>query len=232
MSKTNVFDQLFFSDSIDKTLYNNFDNFLIKSVPRKEIKDFVERNHYSHNINGLKISTCTGLYIQNQLVGACVFGRLSTTAWKKFSDSENKVMELRRVVLIDELPKNSESYFIRRSIKIMRKENPEVEILVSYADPEYGHNGIIYQALNFLYIGDTPQDKILITPEGKRYHSRAMRTTYKGKLKPFAIKLRQLYKDGKLSEKIISGKRCYILPLTKKERKKWINKRKSYPKEK
>ena len=103
-------------------------------------------------------------------------------------------------------------------------------MLISYADPYHNHRGVIYQATNFLYIGTTSKDKLYVTEEGRSYHSRALRTTYNGKLKPFAVKLNQLLVDGKLKVVTVDGKHCYVMPFTKKLKLKYQNLKKPYPK--
>lgn len=202
----------------------------VRESSREGVRSFIEKHHYSKNINGVKTSLCVGLYKNFYLVGACLFGRISTTAWKRFADQECKVIELRRLVLVDEMPHNTESWFVSRSIKLVKEKLSEVEVIVSYADPNFGHVGFIYQALNFIYIGKTNKDKILITPEGKYYHSRAMRASYKGTLKPFAKKLQVMYQQELLKKKKIYGKFCYVLPLSKKSKKIALNNGKPYPK--
>ena len=45
-----------------------------------DIKSFVENNHYSKNVNGVKISYCFKVTYNNKLIGAVIFGKMSTTA--------------------------------------------------------------------------------------------------------------------------------------------------------
>ncbi len=71
----------------------------------KDIREFVEKYHYSKSVNGVKISYCFKVEYNKELVGGVIFGALSTTAWKRFSHSEKRVLELRRLVLIDEAGK-------------------------------------------------------------------------------------------------------------------------------
>jgi hypothetical protein len=179
-----------------------------------DVRAFIEENHYSKSINGVKITQCFAVSFENHLVGAVLFGQLSTTAWKKFGQTEKEVLELRRLVLIDECGKNSESRVIGSCIRWIKKNLLSVKIVVSYADPMYGHNGTIYKASNFTLIGKTPKDKGLIDREtGKVYHSRALRTKYKGDYKPFVKRLRQKLQDGLLDEVILDGKFCYVYPI-------------------
>ena len=80
-------------------------NYDVRSVERNDVRDFVEQHHYSHSINGLRISYCFGLYDGDTLVGAMLYGGLAmANAWKKYGDKETDVLELRRLVLIDDTP--------------------------------------------------------------------------------------------------------------------------------
>lgn len=181
-----------------------------------EVREFVEKNHYSHNINGVKISFCFKVNYLERLVGAVLFGQMSTTAWKKFANSEEKVLELRRLVLLDEVGKNSESRTIGFCIRTIKKISPVTEIIVSYADPQHGHEGIIYKASNFEFVGTSGKDKgFKDIDTGKIYHSRALRTKYKGDYKPFVKKLRGKLALGKLIQIDLPPKNCFVFRLKK-----------------
>lgn len=202
----------------------------VRLVDRKYIRDFIETHHYSRNINGCKSSYCFSLERNEMIVGALFFGYLSTTAWKKFSDFEKSVIELRRLVLIDDEPKNTESFFISTCLRELKKFS-SLDLVVSYADPYYGHYGAVYQASNWIYIGETNKDKVFLDKEtGKTYHSRALRTKYKGDYKPFVLNLREKKENGFLEEITVPGKHTYVYPLNKKERRKWNERSKPYPK--
>jgi len=141
---------------------------------------------------------------------------MSTTAWKKFADTEKKVLELRRLVLIDDAGKNSESRVIGHCLRTIKKIDKEVEIIVSYADPYYNHNGTIYKASNFEYIGLSGKDNGYLDKEtGKIYHSRALRTKYKGDYKPFVKKLREKLENGLLEPFSIPPKYCFVYRFIK-----------------
>lgn len=183
----------------------------------KEIKEYVEKNHYSHNINGVKISYCFKICLNNKIVGGIIFGKISTKAWKRFSDSEEKVCELRRFVLDDNLGKNSESRILGICLRWIKNNDKNIEIIVSYADPKYGHSGTIYKASNFKYLGLTKKDKGFLDPEtGKIYHSRALRTKYKDDFKPFVKILREKKEKGILIPLELPPKHCYIYNIIRK----------------
>jgi hypothetical protein len=182
-----------------------------------QVRDFIEQHHYSKNINGCKVSKCFALYYESTMVGAMLFGQLSTTSWKKYAEKEEHVVELRRLVCLDSCAKNTESWFIAKAIRILKKE-AKYKVCVSYADPHYGHMGFVYQAANWSYHGQTAPDTVLLTEEGKRYHSRAMRTKYNGELKPFAKRLQQLHSEGRLTEIKVPGKHIYTYTLVGKHK--------------
>ena len=178
---------------------------------RAEIKSFVEEHHYSRSINGVKSSFCFKVLYSNRIVGAVLFGQMSTTAWKKFSDYEKEVIELRRLVLLDEAGKNCESRVISQCLKYIKKADSTIKCVVSYADPNYGHTGVIYKASNFKLVGMSGKDKGFIDKEtGKLYHSRALRTKYKGEYKPFVKKLRDKLEVGLLEPIQLKPKYCYV----------------------
>ena len=187
--------------------------YTVKLVERPAVRDFIEKHHYSHNINGLKSSYCFGMYNQeDELVGAMIYGKLGmANAWKKYGNSPEEVMELRRLVLVDDTPRNSESYFIGRTLRWL-KANTEVKTIVSYADPNYGHSGIIYQATNFKHVGMTAPGKVIVW-NGKKYHDKAIRTKYKGELKPFAKRLKQALEDGEAHYETQLPKHIYVKNL-------------------
>lgn len=186
-----------------------------KQVEVKEVRDFIESNHYSKSINGCKVSYCFAAYLNNELVGAALYGELSTTAWKKYSTSEKDVLELRRLVTTYK-EKNFLSKFLAWQIKQLKKSS--YKMLISYADPYYGHTGYIYQATNWEYLGITNPDVLLKDTSGKLYHSRAMRTKYNGKLKPFAQKLKDQYNQGLLEFVSVPGKHIYKFLLKGKHK--------------
>jgi len=137
--------------------------------------------------------------------------------WKRFSDNPDNVIELRRLCCVDDTPKNTESYFIGRSLKLLESDWMK-GIVVSYADKEYGHNGTIYKASNFTMVGEVAGAKVIIY-NGKQYHDKAIRTKYKGQLKPFAKRIKDALDSGDAYYKKTAGKYTYIYQLEKNKRR-------------
>ncbi len=190
-------------------------NYIFEITTLKDIRDFIETHHYSKSVNGVKVSFCFKISENGIIVGAALFGQLSTTAWKRFGEKETDILELRRLVTLDICPRNTESWFISKCLKHIKK-NTAVLKVVSYADPLYNHVGYVYQASNWEYHGTTAKDTGYVTPSGKVYHSRALRTKYKGEYKPFVLELRKMLDAGKLESIILPGKHTYVYKLTEK----------------
>jgi hypothetical protein len=183
--------------------------YTVKPVKISDIKSFVEKWHYSHNINGLKVSYCFGLFDGDSLVGACVFGEIAmANVYKKYVTNRHDLMELRRLCCIDNTPKNTESFFIGKCLRWL-KNNTTIQKVISYADNHYNHTGIVYKASNFKYLGKTAKGKI-INYNGKIYHDKTIRTKYKGKLKPYAVKIKQALQDGTAFYEDRVGKNIYL----------------------
>jgi len=189
--------------------------YTVEPCERREITNFVESNHYSKSINGVTSSYCFKLLYEGNIIGAAIFGSLGmANNWKKFADSKDKVVELRRLCCIDDTMKNTESFFISRCIRWI-KQNTEIDIIVSYADPNHGHRGIIYQAANFKYLGQSNSSRG-INYNGKYYHDKTIRTKYKGKLKPYAQRIKTALETGEAEYIKLEGKHCYTYKLVRK----------------
>lgn len=188
------------------------ENWYVAEVTRSDIKDFIEAWHYSKSINGCIADYCYALFdSNNEMKGALFYGRMAmANQYKRFSDDASKVIELRRLVCIDETPRNAESFLIGNSLKLLKKKFKGV--VVSYSDKEYGHVGTVYKASNFTQLSDINGAKVIIY-NGKQYHDKAIRTKYKGELKPFAARIKAALESGEAFYKKTKGKCTFIYNL-------------------
>jgi len=190
----------------------NNGEFKVSEVARSDVRDFIQTHHYSGNINGVKSRHCFALYRNDKMIGAMLYGDLGmANAWKKYGESEADVLELRRLVLIDDTPRNSESFFIGWTLRWL-KRNTFVKVIVSYADPNHGHSGIVYQATNFEHIGMTGAGRVIMWGD-KKYHDKTIRTMYNGKLKPFAQRVKDALDSGEAQYVKQVPKHIYVRKL-------------------
>jgi hypothetical protein len=205
-----LFDEIDVRDKSVKT-------FKVCPTTIQNVKQFVETWHYSNNVNGLRVSNVFALLSDTDMIGAMIYGGLGmANTWKKYVNNENDIVELRRLCCIDNTPKNTESYFIGKTLRWLKK-NTNYKMVISYADSFHGHEGTIYKASNFTHLGMTSPGR-LINYNGKTYHDKCIRTTYVDKngvkrLKPFAERIKLALGDGKATYVNTPGKHIYIYNL-------------------
>lgn len=130
--------------------------YTVAKVSYEDTKPFILNMHYLKRMPSISYSY--GLYDnKKRLVGVVTYGQPASrplcigVLGKQYSD---KVYELNRLVLNENLPHNTASYLVGQSLKDMKDDNL---CIVSYSDLGMNHNGYIYQALNFMYTGTTKE---------------------------------------------------------------------------
>jgi len=142
-------------------------------------KLFIQKHHYTGTCGNMKISYA---FLYNGYIKSCItysmpVGRsVISSLWPSNGNTSN-TLELTRMFSYDDMPKNMESYCISQSIKHLKIDLPNVELLVSYADTGAGHVGYIYQASNWIYTGHTGNEKKIFI-NGKREHRRTLYSRY------------------------------------------------------
>lgn len=119
---------------------------------------------------------------EGELIGAACFGWPSSVESRDICGRENRELAicLERGACAHYAPDNAASFLISRAVKLAAAEH-RWRIFYAYADPEAGEIGTVYQASNWLYVGQgvgrTPgrfrQDWRL--PDGKIIASRTLR---------------------------------------------------------
>jgi hypothetical protein len=185
----------------------NFNDLLVRPCSLGDVRKFVETHHYSHSVHGITPFLCFQVLDrrvdltdwrvnETALVGAAIFGapgQVQTEAkyaifpLNKDGDRSDKgcipkhsLVELRRLVLLPDLPKNSETKIL--SLIIQRLKTLGVDRIISYADPNQKredhpdgcHTGLIYKAFGFHKVHEAGNTKALIvlkdfTVDGKTY---------------------------------------------------------------
>lgn len=127
----------------------DFSEIKIVPISTSEAKDIILNLHYARRMPSISYSY--GAYINGQLLGIVSYGTpASSTLLEGVCGPEyrDRVKELNRLCLVKN-EKNLASFLVAGSFKLI----PKPLIIVSYADRDFGHNGYVYQALNFIYTG-------------------------------------------------------------------------------
>ena len=166
-----------------------------------------------------------GVWEDEKFIGVLIFSRgASSNLLKPYGLNQDQGCELTRVALNDH--KTPVSRIMAIAFKFLKNNSPKLKLIVSFADPQYGHHGGIYQATNWIYSGDTAKAKEYWY-KGKRLHSRQVSE------KGWNIQQGQKRKTVKPSQcKIIKteGKHRYLMPLDKETKESIMYLSKPYPK--
>jgi hypothetical protein len=134
------------------------------------------------------------------LSGVIMYGKPAMNdIYKLYSDEAHDVIELRRMVLVNATPKNTESWFLGKSLKWLAENSSydDASIVVTYADAIEGHTGVSYRACGMKYDGLSGNAPAIMMPDGSIKHDRLLRTGDKdGNLSASALKLRHLINSG------------------------------------
>lgn len=138
-------------------------------VTKSEAEAIVVAKHYSHRASIFWAGF--GLLIDGKIEGVVVYGQPSPPIQKyAFRERDFKLYELARLVIQTEA-KNAASFLVGRSLQML--DAPCA--VVSYADTEWGHAGIVYQAANWIYTGATKSHDHAYLVDGKRVHPISLR---------------------------------------------------------
>ena len=141
---------------------------VVKVIPSAIANDFVKKHHYSKKVVQ-NSQLHFGAFLDGKLHGVMsygpsldkskVIGLVNGTNWNEF-------IELNRMAFDDYLPKNSESRCIAYSIKLIRKNAPQIKWIISFADGCQCGDGTIYRASNFKLTGIKKNKTIMINDKG------------------------------------------------------------------
>jgi hypothetical protein len=130
---------------------------------------------------------------------------------KQFDLVNGQIIELIRMALNGK--QESTSKALSLSLKLIQKKMPTAKMIVSYADLDQNHNGIIYQATNWFYIGlQKPAGRSAFIINGKKTHPK---TLHSRGIKQSISEVKRLL-DPNASEFFTNGKHKYIYPIDKK----------------
>tara|TARA_R110000751_G_scaffold47545_1_gene106399 strand:- start:111 stop:713 length:603 start_codon:yes stop_codon:yes gene_type:complete len=198
----------------------------LEKASYKAIKYACLKFHYAKRLPAQPMVGFSVFNKKDEWCGVVVFNNGIGAIEKPFGIKKGQISELARVALNGK--QSLTSRVLSRAIKIFKKQNPLVLLLVSYSDTDYGHKGTIYQATNWYYIKSLKTgDKFIDPKTGKDIHSRSHSTT--GYNKQFGA-LKKVIKTSELI-KIKKGlKNKYIYPLNKEMHNFCKSISKKYPK--
>lgn len=154
-----------------KVVYN------IRQIAKEDALKMIQKYHYSNTLPKLN-KYYIGFYLHNELVGVVTLGwgtRPRHTIQKIFpSLNTQDYLEIGRMCMTEDMPRNSESQMLSQLVKWIRVNIPELKILLTWADGMLGKVGYVYQASNFIYSGYSGGEMYM--KDGVKIHVRQMKS--------------------------------------------------------
>lgn len=196
---------------------------LTKASP-KAIRYACMNYHYSKSVPSVLYGY--NVYQNGEWCGVILFGLGATpNIAKPFDMIQGEVVELVRVALNGK--QNATSECVACALRRLHSDAPQIKIVVSFADADQNHAGIIYQATNWLYLGKFGAgDRSAFIINGRKVHPRTIGSA--GGVQ--SIKWVRENLDANAEEFITKGKHKYIFVFDKRLRKKWLREALPYPK--
>lgn len=142
----------------------------IDNCSHRAAKFACEKWHYSGSIPTPPLMTY-GVWENGKFIGAVIYGRgANKDIGSPYGLKQGECCELVRVALTAHIAPVTKIVSI--SMKMLKKQNPGIRAVISYADPNVGHEGVIYKAGNWAYLGKTSKSKMYIDKNGKKWHPR------------------------------------------------------------
>ena len=187
----------------------------LEKASYKAVKYACLKFHYAKTVPVTNISYSV-FNNNNEWCGVICYGLGANFALgKAYGVVSGQFLELTRMALNGKQESTSKAMAI--SITLLKKHNPLVKVLISYADKGQDHLGIIYQATNWIFVEQTDSSGIEVFYKGKWRHSRILGSVSKNEI-------------NKIQKRKKSGKYKYIYPLTKELRTRCLELKKPYPK--
>lgn len=205
---------------------------IVRKIDYKTAMEVIVERHYLHRECSCSAAyglftdetTNTDLFEQGRLVGVIVFGKPSSYTLCNGicgNDESKNVVEFNRLWVDDCMPKNTESFFVGKALRLC-----PFEIVVSFADSEQGHVGYIYQATNWIYTGISPKMKYF---RPKNASENTGGTTYRRRERMTKQDIVKQFGESMVEEYYSSKKYRYIFFNCSRTRKKELMKKLKYP---
>jgi hypothetical protein len=171
----------------------------------EEIKKIIIENHYTHSIPSGKSH-----YFKFE-DAVIIFSIPANMNINRFLGCEN-VWELSRLWAPDGHRKNLLTQAISWAVTQLRLVEPTVDALVSYADPNRGHEGFVYRAASWVYLGQCEESRVYRRlSDGRLFPRRSFHSGSRG------LKKNEIENLGYQQLKL-PGKHRFVKGLSKKTR--------------
>ena len=154
--------------------------YTVKEISKADALMMIRKYHYSNTLPRIN-KHFVGFYLGKELVGVVTLGygtRPRHTIKKLFPSLDTKdYLEIGRMCMTDDMPRNSESQMIKALTRWIR-QNLDIKVLFTWSDGMLGKVGYVYQACSFEYCGFYETDMYL--KDGIKIHPRQTKKLFGG----------------------------------------------------
>lgn len=163
----------------------------VQTIDEGTAKAFTIQHHYARSYPAARFRV--GLFIaapfhMERLVGVAIFSVPMSQGviphhFQGLAPARG--VELGRLVLLDDIAANAESWFVARAFRLLKERFADIDGVLSYSDPvervdsggnvvKRGHVGTVYQALNSAYLGRARGGTMILASDGRIVSRRAL----------------------------------------------------------
>jgi hypothetical protein len=142
-------------------------DYVTKPIPHANAAMFIREHHYAHGCANTS-TEAFGLFRGRDLVGAALWMPPTKPAAQSVDPFDwRRVINLSRLAIAPSEPQNAASLFIGAMLRTLFAER-KWTMLLTYADMSQGHEGTIYKATNWRYLGRTKPEARWLDANGKQ----------------------------------------------------------------
>jgi len=155
----------------------------VQPVSKEQAEQVVLRYEWLGTMNAGPVALY-GLVAHGEILGVACFGTPHGNNSTKICTGDWPTIALERGACVHYAHPHAASFLIPRACKMMH-DDFGYKVFCAYSDPEAGEIGTVYQACNWLYLGQSPgrssKTRAFGTylPTGKQYNSRQLRSMAK-----------------------------------------------------
>ena len=133
---------------------------VVAPIPHAVAAHVVTERHYLHSPpSAVRLSL--GVFAAGELLGVAMFNAGPRGGPSLFRGAKSPdVLSLCRLWLDDRLPRNSESRVLAVACRALARHTA-AKAVIAYADPGAGHEGHIYRAVGWLFLGESDAQPLM-----------------------------------------------------------------------
>jgi hypothetical protein len=175
----------------------------VRDCPLRDAVAFISANHYAKGCSNTAVYV-HGLYREGLLVGVALWLPPTKACAQTVHENWRRVLALSRLAVAPSEPTNGASLLIGQSIRRIRRARKWVA-LVTFADESQGHDGTIYRATNWRYVGRTKPESRWEDATGRQVSRLATKSRTKTQMETRGYRMVGKFAKHKFTMQLLSA---------------------------